>query len=42
MLPYPVQNAAAATAGGTGYLIGGLGASGSTLDSLATVKLAPR
>ncbi len=41
-LPYPVQNAAAAATGGIAFLIGGLGSDGSTLDSIATVTLAPR
>ena len=40
-LPYPVMNAAATTAGGVGFLIGGLGAAGTALDAVATIRLVP-
>jgi hypothetical protein len=38
-LPTPVSNAAAATAAGAGYLIGGLGRGGSLLDSVVRLKV---
>jgi hypothetical protein len=38
-LPLAVSNAAAATADGTGYLIGGLGSGGETLASVIEVRL---
>ena len=37
-LPAAVTNAAAATAGKAGYLIGGLGASGTALDTIVTLR----
>jgi hypothetical protein len=40
-LPRPIQNAAAATAGGVGYLFGGLDPQGTTLSSIVTMKLMP-
>ena len=38
-LPLAVSNAAAGTAGGTGYLIGGLGTGSKTLASVVEVQL---